>query len=79
MDVLGLLGQGKTSRQIAELLDLTIFTVNDHRKHICKKRNLHSTAQLVAFAVTHVAESAVPSTMAGGGTAPGTGCPRSGH
>jgi DNA-binding CsgD family transcriptional regulator len=30
-----------------------VFTVSNHRKHICKKSGLHSTAQLVAFAVKH--------------------------
>ncbi len=51
-EVLNLIGQGKTSKQIAEMLNLSVFTVNNHRKHICKKLGLHSTAQLVAYAVT---------------------------
>jgi DNA-binding CsgD family transcriptional regulator len=50
-EVLELVGQGKTSKQIAQSLNLSVFTVNNHRKHICKKVGLHSTAQLVAFAV----------------------------
>jgi len=50
-EVLDWIGQGKTSKQIAEMLNLSVYTVNNHRKHICKKANLHSTAQLVAFAV----------------------------
>ncbi len=49
-EILGLIGQGKTSKQIAAVLNLSVYTVNNHRKHICKKLNLHSTAQLVAFA-----------------------------
>jgi DNA-binding CsgD family transcriptional regulator len=51
-EVLGMIGQGRTSKQIAGLLNLSVYTVNNHRKHICKKMGLHSTAQLVAFAVT---------------------------
>lgn len=51
-EVLELVGHGKTSKQIAENLNLSVYTVNNHRKHICKKVGLHSTAQLVAFAVT---------------------------
>jgi DNA-binding CsgD family transcriptional regulator len=47
-----MIGQGKTSKQIAGVLNLSVYTVNNHRKHICKKIGLHSTAQLVAFAVT---------------------------
>jgi DNA-binding CsgD family transcriptional regulator len=50
-EVLDLIGQGKTSKQIAGSLNLSVYTVNNHRKHICKKVGLHSTAQLVAFAV----------------------------
>jgi two-component system nitrate/nitrite response regulator NarL len=52
LEVLEKIGQGKTSRQIAEILSLSVYTVNNHRKHICKKIGLHSTAQLVAYAVT---------------------------
>jgi len=51
-EVLEWIGQGKTSKQIADTLNLSVYTVNNHRKHICKKANLHSTAQLVAFAVS---------------------------
>ncbi len=45
------ISEGKTSKQIASALNLSVFTVSNHRKHICKKLGLHSTAQLVAFAV----------------------------
>jgi DNA-binding CsgD family transcriptional regulator len=54
-EVLALIAQGKTSKQIAQQLNLSVYTVNNHRKHICKKADLHSTAQLVAFAVTQSA------------------------
>jgi DNA-binding CsgD family transcriptional regulator len=49
-EILGLLAKGKTSKEIAEALGLSIFTVNNHRKHICRKLGLHSTAELVAYA-----------------------------
>ncbi len=49
-EILGLIGQGKTSKQIADMLNLSVYTVNNHRKHICKKLQVHSTAQLVAYA-----------------------------
>ncbi len=58
-EILEWIGQGKTSKQIAEMLNLSVYTVNNHRKHICKKANLHSTAQLVAFAVSETARTAV--------------------
>ena len=50
-EVLKQIGQGKTSKQIADVLNLSVFTISNHRRHICKKLGLHSTAQLVAFAV----------------------------
>jgi DNA-binding CsgD family transcriptional regulator len=48
--ILAFIGQGKTSKQIAGALNLSVFTVNNHRKHICRKLGFHSTAQLVAYA-----------------------------
>jgi DNA-binding CsgD family transcriptional regulator len=50
-EILAQIGQGRTSRQIAEQLTLSVFTINNHRKHICQKLRLHSTAELVAYAV----------------------------
>jgi DNA-binding CsgD family transcriptional regulator len=48
--VLNIIGKGRTTKQIAEELGLSAATVGNHRKHICKKLGLHSTAELVAFA-----------------------------
>lgn len=50
-EVLKQIGHGKTSKQIAEELNVSVYTISNHRRHICKKLGLHSTAQLVAFAV----------------------------
>ena len=50
-EVLKHIGLGKTSKQIADVLNLSVFTISNHRRHICKKLGVHSTAQLVAFAV----------------------------
>ena len=50
-EVLKHIGHGKTSKQIAQLMNLSVYTVSNHRRHICRKLGLHSTAQLVAFAV----------------------------
>ncbi len=48
--ILRLIGKGLTSKQIADRLGLSIDTVGNHRKHICRKLGLHSTAELVAYA-----------------------------
>jgi len=49
-EVLHIIGRGRTTKQVADELGLSVSTVGNHRKHICKKLGLHSTAELVAFA-----------------------------
>ena len=46
--VLRLVGEGKTNREIAAALRISAWTVANHRKHICAKLGVHSTAGLVA-------------------------------
>jgi DNA-binding CsgD family transcriptional regulator len=53
IEVFGLVAQGRTSKQIAETLAISVHTVNNHRKRICRKVGVHSTAELVAFAARH--------------------------
>ncbi|MBI5878778.1 MAG: response regulator transcription factor [Chloroflexi bacterium] len=50
-EVLILVAQGHTAREIAELLHISASTVDVHRAHIMQKLNLHSVAELSAFAV----------------------------
>ena len=45
-----LIGQAKSSKEIAAALHVSLQTVANHRKHICAKLKLHSTAALVAYA-----------------------------
>ncbi len=49
-EVLRLVGEGKTNREIAAALRISVWTVANHRKHICAKLGVHSTAGLVALA-----------------------------
>jgi two-component system, NarL family, invasion response regulator UvrY len=49
--VLCLLGQGKTVSQIAEVLSLSLSTINTHRTHILEKMKMESTAQLIRYAL----------------------------
>ncbi len=49
--VLQLLGAGQTSKEIADFLDVNISTVGSHRKSICRKLGIHSTAELICYAV----------------------------
>jgi DNA-binding NarL/FixJ family response regulator len=50
-EVLQLVAEGHTNRQIAELLSIRPATVETHRSHILQKLELHSTAELVRYAV----------------------------
>ena len=50
-EVLQLIAEGKTNKDIAALLNLSVYTVDAHRGRIMEKLNLHSTSELVRFAV----------------------------
>jgi DNA-binding NarL/FixJ family response regulator len=50
-EVLQLIAEGKTNKEIAGLLSLSVYTVDAHRGRIMEKLNLHSTGELVRFAV----------------------------
>lgn len=50
-DVLKLIGQGHTNQEIADILSLSVNTVQTHRTHIMNKLNLHSRAELMKYAV----------------------------
>jgi two-component system nitrate/nitrite response regulator NarL len=58
LEILDLLGRGKTSKEIAVILDLRVTTVASHRKNICRKLGTHSTAELIRYAV--VAKTPIP-------------------
>ena len=51
LEVLSLIGEGLTSREIAKELDLTVRTVQTHRTHIVQKLNLSSRADLMRSAI----------------------------
>jgi len=50
-EVLQLIAEGKTNKDIASLLKLSVYTVDSHRGRIMEKLNLHSTGELVRFAM----------------------------
>jgi two-component system, NarL family, response regulator NreC len=50
-EVLQLIAEGKTNKDIAGVLTLSVYTVDAHRGRIMEKLNLHSTGELVRFAV----------------------------
>ena len=52
-EVLQLIAEGKTNKEIATRLNLSVYTVDSHRGKIMEKLNLHSTGELVRFALKH--------------------------
>jgi len=49
--VLQLLAEGNSNKDVANLLNLGLSTVDTHRTNLMQKLNLHSTAELVLYAV----------------------------
>ena len=45
--------QAHSNKEIAQILDISVNTVNVHRTNLMKTLNLHSTAELVLFGVKH--------------------------
>ncbi len=50
-EVLQLIAESKTNKEIATALNLSVYTVEAHRGRIMEKLNLHSIGELVRFAV----------------------------
>lgn len=52
-EVLKLLGEGCQNKEIADLLNISVKTVEKHRANIMSKLDLHNAAALTAFAFEH--------------------------
>ena len=50
-EVLQLIAEGKTSREIAELLHLSVKTVQSHRTSLMQKLDLHDRGDLIKYAI----------------------------
>lgn len=58
-DILSLIAQGKVTKEIAAVLSISPNTVSYHRKHICSKLCIHSTAELVVYATRRFYPSSI--------------------
>lgn len=56
LEVFQLIGQGKTTRQIARQLKLSVHTIDTHREKIRHKLSLKNSAELMRSAVQWVLE-----------------------
>lgn len=50
-EILQLLAELKSNKDIAQILNLSLYTVETHRRNLQEKLNLHSFAELVLYAV----------------------------
>ena len=50
-EILQLLAEGKTNKEVASELNISPYTVETHRGHILEKLNLHNPAELILYAV----------------------------
>ena len=49
--VLQLVAEGKSNKEVATIMNLGVSTVETHRKHVMEKLDLHNTAAMVRFAI----------------------------
>ena len=50
-EILQLVAEGKTNKEIAALLNISPYTIDTHRGHILQKLNLHSAPELILYAI----------------------------
>jgi DNA-binding NarL/FixJ family response regulator len=50
-ELLQLLAEGKNNKDVANILNLSLHTVETHRSNIFQKLNLHSGAELILYAI----------------------------
>ena len=51
LEVLRLLAEGKSNKEAAHALNVSLHTVETHRRNLQEKLNLHSVAELILYAV----------------------------
>ncbi len=50
-EILQLVAEGKSNKDVAQLLNLSVYTVETHRSNIMEKLNLHGVPELILYAV----------------------------
>ncbi|MDX6611239.1 MAG: hypothetical protein QOD75_425 [Blastocatellia bacterium] len=51
-EVLRLIAEGRTTKQMAQTLDISVKTVESHRAQLMERLNIHDVASLVRYAIT---------------------------
>ena len=50
-EILTMIAEGKANKEIATILNLSVYTVESHRGSVMEKLNLHNTGDIVRFAL----------------------------
>jgi len=50
-EIVQLLAEGKSTKEVASMLDLSVKTAETHRSNIMRKLNIHSVSELVLYAI----------------------------
>lgn len=50
-EILQLLAEGRSNKEVATRLEISVYTAETHRRRILQKLNLHNSAELVLYAV----------------------------
>jgi two-component system response regulator NreC len=50
-EILQLLAELKSNKEIAQILNLSLYTIETHRRNLQEKLNLHNFAELILYAV----------------------------
>ncbi len=50
-EILQLIAEGRTNKEVANLLNISLTTAETHRSHILQKLDLHSVPELILYAV----------------------------
>ena len=67
--VVQLLAEGKSTKEVATVLDLSVKTAETHRSNIMSKLGLHSVSELVLYAVrNNIVQAINPESLAGAGS-----------
>ncbi len=59
-EVLQLIGEGKTTKEIATLLNISVKTVEFHKARLMEELELHTTMELMRYAITNGLASSQP-------------------
>jgi len=51
LELIGLIAEGKSNKEIANLLSISVHTVQTHRLNLMKKLDVHDRTQLVRYAI----------------------------